>query len=800
MNDGSVEPDELARLDEAVRGRALRHQPVPGAETQVTVAGRLVGPHPDAVHLARRHDADPEGHTLAEPTADAGHAADDRAVSDQHAGTQHARTDADAASATSVRSRAWPVHLRRSPTRATTSGATTSRPATSRPATGGAAASRPGASPATRPPTPAEPTYRPPSEEVGHGGRTAALVLGATGVVFGDIGTSPLYSMRECLNARGLADTQATVLGVASLIFWALTLVVTVKYLSVVMRADNHGEGGILALLALLPDFLKKRPSGRAALPAVLILVGAGLLYGDGALTPAISVLSAVEGLTTLNSSFKAFVVPLTCVILLGLFLVQSRGTQRLGTVFGPVMLCWFGLIGGLGLIEVVREPGVLRALLPTYAWATLTGNGVHGFLLLGSVILAVTGAEALYADMGHFGRQPIRISWLSIVKPALVLAYLGQAAKVMEDPQAAESPLYSLAPNHTWVLIMFALATLATIIASQALITGVFSLTRQAAQLGYFPRVTIRHTSGQAEGQIYLPGLNWMLMVACLVLVVGFGSSAKLAAAYGVAVSGTMTITSIAFYLVATHTWHWPRSRAIGLTAVFLTIDLSFLFATLPKFLLGGYVPVLIGGAVVAVMFIWHFGHNLLTSHVGASLLTWDQVHRGIANGSITRTPGTAVFLASNPIDVPQGLSSHIQLLHTLPETVRVVSVVTASVPAVAEPDRFILVPRGDGIDQVVVRSGFMETPFVPLLMDILAVRGDPDYWDGPPLPSMPVLPDDTIYVLSNRTFQATDRGSMSALTERIYAWLHRNAASPTAYFGLPTERVVTLGTLVDL
>ncbi|MGB8020240.1 MAG: KUP/HAK/KT family potassium transporter [Candidatus Nanopelagicales bacterium] len=634
----------------------------------------------------------------------------------------------------------------------------------------------------------------------GHPGRTVALVVGATGIVFGDIGTSPLYAMKECLNAKGLQESPDTVLGIASLIFWALTLVVTIKYLMVIMRADNHGEGGILALLALLPDFLKRTASGKASLTALLILVGAGLLYGDGALTPAISVLSAVEGLNTLNPALESLVVPITCIILLVLFLVQSRGTHRLGIVFGPVMIAWFALIGGLGLIELVKEPAALKALLPTYAIATLTGNGIHGFLLLGSVILAVTGAEALYADMGHFGRRPIRLSWLSLAKPALVLAYLGQAAKVLQDPAAAENPLYALAPNRTWVLIMFGLATLATIIASQALITGVFSLTRQAVQLGYFPRVNIRHTSSQAEGQIYLPALNYMLMVACITLVIVFGSSARLAAAYGVAVSGTMAITSIAFYLVATHAWGWSKAKAGVVAAIFLSVDLSFLLATLPKFLEGGYVPIAIGAAVVAVMFVWHFGHNLMTSHMGAKLLTWDQVHTGIASGTIMRTPGTAVFLASNPIDVPQSMSSHITLLHTLPEAVRVVTIVTDPVPVVVEPDRFIMVERGDGIDQVVVRSGFMETLFVPLLMDILAVRSDPDYWNGPRLDSLPALPDDAIYFLSDRTFQPTNKGRMGVVAERMYAWLHRNSASPAAYFGLPIERVVTLGTVIDL
>jgi KUP system potassium uptake protein len=646
----------------------------------------------------------------------------------------------------------------------------------------------------------------------GHGGDShaptgtlAALVVGATGVVFGDIGTSPLYAMRESLAAEGIHQTVDNTLGVASLIFWALTLVVTVKYLSFIMRADNHGEGGILALLALLPAPIKTTAVGKASGVAVLILIGAGLLYGDGALTPAISVLSAVEGLTVINPGLSHLVVPITLVILAGLFLVQSRGTHQLGRLFGPVMLLWFSAIGLLGLAEVVRQPSVVRALLPNYALETLLGHGPHGFLLLGSIILAVTGAEALYADMGHFGRRPIRVSWLSIVMPALVFAYLGQAAKVISTPSARANPLYALAPNHAGVIALLILATMATIIASQALITGVFSLTRQATQLGYFPRVTIKHTSGHAEGQIYIPAMNYMLMVACISLVLVFRSSEHLAAAYGVAVSGTMTITSIAFYLVATQTWGWTRAKAGALTLGFLVVDLSFLIATLPKFFEGGYVPVAIGFVVVTVMFVWHFGHNLLASHAGTNILKWHELHAMLSSGQINRIPGTAVYLASNAIDVPQSLSNHVQLLHSLPETVRVVTIVTESVPVVEEPDRFVVVPRGDGIDQVVIRSGFMETPFVPLLMDILAVRGDPDYWEGPPIPelpldSLPVLPDDAIYVLSDRNFLGTSHGQMSALMERFYALLHRNAASPTAYFGLPTQRVVTLATLVDL
>ncbi len=616
------------------------------------------------------------------------------------------------------------------------------------------------------------------------------MIVGATGVVFGDIGTSPLYAMKESLGEHGVAPEPANVLGVASLIVWALILVVAVKYLTFIMRADNHGEGGVLALLALLPEALRTTSRGRVALPAVLILVGAALLYGDGALTPAISVLSAAEGLSFVSPSLHVLVVPLTCVVLISLFAVQSRGTARLGSVFGPITIGWFVLIGVLGLIELVKEPGVLRALLPTYAVETLFTNGIRGFLLLGSIILAVTGAEALYADMGHFGAGPIRISWFSIVMPALVLAYLGQAAVVLNEPEAVENPLYSLAPNQPVALVLFVFATLATIIASQALITGVFSLTRQAVQLGYFPRVTIRHTSGQSHGQIYIPVMNWLLLVACLVLVLAFRSSSGLAAAYGIAVSGTMAVTSIAFYLVVTRRWNWPKPRALLLVGGFLIVDLSFFTATLPKFLLGGYLPIIAGLFVLTVMVVWNFGQTMLRNQQVASLPTWDKVMDLLESGAVERTSGSAVFMASNDTEVPQSLANHLSLIHTLPRYVRVVTVQTTGVPTVAEEDRFVVTRMANGIDHVLIRCGFMESPDIPQLM-----------WDvEAAFPELPEIPTTTVYFLSDRKFTASDEGEMRALGESLYSVLHRNAASPTAYFGLPSERVVTLGTQVDL
>lgn len=634
----------------------------------------------------------------------------------------------------------------------------------------------------------------------GHNVKLAALVVGATGVVFGDIGTSPLYAMKESLRHGGLGRDAAQIMGTTSLIFWSLTLVVTLKYLIFIMRADNHGEGGILALLALLPGTLRRSATGRASVPALLLLVGAGLLYGDGALTPAISVLSAVEGLTLLSPNLHTFVVPITCVILLVLFLLQAGGTHRLGQIFGPVMIAWFALIGGLGLVHTIGNPGVIKALLPTYAWHTLTGHGVHGFLLLGSVILSVTGAEALYADLGHFGAKPIRISWLGLIKPALVLAYLGQAATVLEDPETAESPLYAMAPNTAVTMILLVLATMATVIASQALITGLFSLTRQAIALGYFPRLTVRHTSQATEGQIFIPELNVMMAVACITLVLTFRSSERLAAAYGVAVAGTMAITSVAFYWVVTRTWGWPVWRARMLVALFLAVDLAFLTATLPKFMQGGYVPIIMATVVVIVMYTWQWGTNLLYSHVGAHLETWEGIASGIESGTIVRTPGSAVFLASNPIDVPQSLSSHVQLLHSIPETARIVSIVTQPVPVVVEPDRFILIDRGNDIEEVVIRAGYMETPHVPLLMDILAVRGDDDYTESGPLPYLSVLPDDAVYVGSFRSFAESRHSRFPRPFKRLYKFLYKNAISPTSYYNLPTERVVTLGTHVDL
>ena len=610
---------------------------------------------------------------------------------------------------------------------------------------------------------------------------TASLGLAATGVVFGDIGTSPLYALKETLRVSGTSPD--AVYGVVSLIFWALMLVVTVKYLLYVMRADNHGEGGILALLALLPEKVRMATRGPKLLLLVVILAGTALLLGDGALTPAISVLSATEGLAVINPDLARFAVPATVVILVILFAVQSRGTHRIGQVFGPVMVVWFVTIGGLGAWHVLGDPGVLRALSPTYGISYLVSHPGLGLAIGSVVILAVTGAEALYADMGHFGLRPIRWAWAVLVGPALVLCYLGMASVVLADPAAAENPFFGLAPNSTVVLLMVILSTAATVIASQALITGVFSLSRQAVQLGLLPRLTIRHTNEDHEGQIYVPLANILLAITSIGLVIAFGSSSALASAYVLAIAGTMAITTIAFYSVTRVVWGWSRRRAIPLLVAFLIVDIAFVASTITKIVDGGWVPVGLAAMALAVMMIWRRGQRLLTAHADTSTLTWPQVRTLLDTAVVPRTPGEAVILASNPEQVPQALASSITLLHAVPSTVTVLTVSTQPVPTVSDDNRLSVSELGAGVRQVIARVGFAENPTIPSLL-------------GP-------LPGDVssrIYYLSDRTFVATSGGDMGRVSESIFAFMHRNATRPARYFALPDDRVVTLATHIDL
>ena len=628
-------------------------------------------------------------------------------------------------------------------------------------------------------------TSKPEAHDAPHAG--GKLTLMALGVVFGDIGTSPLYALRECFSGEhGVEPTHANVLGVLSLVFWSLTMVVTVKYLTFIMRADNQGEGGILALLALVPPRAAK-DAGLIGLLAGLVLFGAALLYGDGVITPAISVLSAVEGLETATLRLRPVVVPLTCVILIGLFAVQRRGTAAVGFVFGPIMLVWFGVLAVLGAIALAKRPAVLAALDPRYAAELFASHGYHAFLVLGAVVLVITGGEALYADMGHFGRVPIRRAWFAVVMPSLVLNYFGQGALLLDDPVHASQPFYALVPP-ALLYPMVALSTAATIIASQALISGAYSLTRQAIQLGFFPRVTIRHTSGHSEGQIYVPEVNAALAIACVWLVLTFRASSQLAAAYGIAVTGTMGITSIVYYVVLTRTWGWPRWRAGLVVGLFLFFDVAFFGANALKFFQGGWFPVGVALAIFVVMTTWKRGRALLATHLSGRLLPLDAFLDDLDQVKPHRVHGTAVFMTSSPDGVPLVLLHHFKHNQVLHKSVVLLSILSEHVPEVPAAERVTVRDLGRGFFRVVARYGFMQTPNVPQVMREAAERG------------VPAAAGATSYFLGRETLLATGTGRLPRWQKGLYAFLSRNARSATEYFGIPADRVVELGLQVDL
>ncbi|MGD9955007.1 MAG: potassium transporter Kup [Candidatus Nanopelagicales bacterium] len=609
---------------------------------------------------------------------------------------------------------------------------------------------------------------------------TFTLALGATGVVFGDIGTSPLYAFKESFatSGRSLDD----VFGLVSLIFWALMIVVTVKYLLVVMRADNHGEGGILSLLALMPRRIRESSTGKERLLFLLVLVGTALLFGDGVLTPAISVLSATEGLELVRPGLGQYAVEIAVVILLVLFSVQSRGTHRIGQFFGPVMAVWFLVIAGLGVYRLAGHPGALAALSPTYGASYIAAHGWQSLAIASSVILAVTGAEALYADMGHFGRHPIRLSWALLVGPALVLCYLGQAALVLEDPDAGENPFFGLAPSG-FTLPLVILATAATVVASQALITGVFSLARQGIQLGVLPRLNILHTHAEHEGQIYVPFVNVAVGALCIAVVVAFQSSSALAHAYVLAIAGTMFITTIAFHAVASRTWGWPGYRLWPFTILFLVVDLVFLLGTLSNLLKGGWVPVAFGSVVMLVMIGWSNGYRALNRYMARTAVHWPSVQEELKHGSITRVPGVGVFLASPAEDVPAALSSQIKVLHAMPAEVLVVTVRTVGMPVADTPPQIEdVIPR---VRRVTIPVGYMETPDIPSALRA-SVLGE--------------VESVATYYLSERKFAGTDAGTVPEHREKFFAFLHRNSQAPASFFGLPSDRVIAIGTRIDL
>jgi KUP system potassium uptake protein len=618
-------------------------------------------------------------------------------------------------------------------------------------------------------------------------GQLAALSLAALGVVYGDIGTSPIYAMRESLHGvHGVEATQANVLGLLSLIVWALILVISIKYLVFVMRADNGGEGGMIALTALVTPAAPKARRRRVVL-VLLGLFGASLLYGDGMITPAISVLSAVEGLEVATPVFRPYVVPITIVILIGLFTVQKRGTAKIGAVFGPVMLLWFTTLGVLGLVNLVQHPQVLAAVSPHHAVRFFAENGSHGYLVLGSVFLAVTGGEALYADMGHFGIRPIRLTWFGFVLPALLLNYFGQGALVLGDPSAAEHPFFRLAPQ--WALLpLVGLTTLATVIASQAVISGAFSLTRQAVQLGYLPRMDIEHTSETHIGQIYLPGLNRVLMIACIGLVIGFGSSSRLAAAYGVAVTTDMVFTTILFAVVARTRWKWGLPAVFALTTAFLIVDVGFWGASLLKIPAGGWFPLVVAAVVFTIMTTWNTGRMILTERIGELSTGVEQFVARLQSEPVIRVPGTAVYLVRDPTIAPHALVQNLKHNKVLHERVVLLAMHTITTARVTADHRVSVEELAGGVYRVIARHGFAEDPEVPPVLALLAEHG------------LVIDPAQSTFFLGRETLLATKRPGMAIWREKLFVTLSRNARRATKYFCLPSDRVMELGGEIEL
>jgi KUP system potassium uptake protein len=620
------------------------------------------------------------------------------------------------------------------------------------------------------------------------GRRLALLTLTALGVVYGDIGTSPLYALRECFKAEyGIAATHDNVLGVLSLILWSLILVVSVKYIAFILRADNRGEGGILSLLALLLQHTRRadEKSHRLALVAAG-LFGAALLCGEGIITPAISVLSAVEGLEVGRPALVHLVVPITLVVLFALFMAQRFGTARVGAAFGPIMLLWFTTIGVLGFRSVAQTPSVLLAMNPVYGLRFFAVHGTAGFLTLGAVVLCITGCEALYADMGHFGKRPIRVAWFIAALPALMLNYFGQGALLLRDTRAAVNPFYLLAPqSFQWMLLI--IATAAAIVASQALISGAYSLTQQSIQLGYSPRMQIVHTSEKQAGQIYIPEVNKALMVGCLLLVVTFRSSSALSAAYGIAVTGAMSITSVLFGVVARTRWGWSPARVIALVGGFLLIDLSFLFANLIKLEHGGWVPLVIAMSIYLLMSTWKRGRTQLGAIQEAGALPLDLFLHGLERNPPVRVKGTAVFMTSSSEGVPVVLLHHLKHNKVLHETVVLLSVTTRGIPEVPPERGLTLEHIGHGFVRIVATFGFMQTPNIPEVLARAAKQG------------VRIPPMETSYYLGRERLVLTGHAKMQRWRKKLFALMSRNARSATEFFQIPSNRVVELGAQIE-
>jgi KUP system potassium uptake protein len=625
-----------------------------------------------------------------------------------------------------------------------------------------------------------------PTQPVAHS--TATLALFALGVVYGDIGTSPLYAVKETFNpGHGIPLARENILGGVSAIFWALMIVVTLKYVTLILRASNRGEGGIMALLALATSSVRSKPKLAAALMLIGVF-GASLFYGDAVLTPAISVLSAVEGLEVGTAALKPYVMPIALGILVGLFLIQRHGTGVVGLLFGPIMMLWFTAMGACGLWNILRTPEVLEGLNPAYALHFITAHGYASFLVLGSVLLALTGAEALYADMGHFGKRAVRIAWFSLVAPCLVLNYFGQGALLLTNPAALSNPFYLAFPE--WALYpMVALATAATVIASQATISGAYSMTQQSVQLGYLPRMTIHHTSARVIGQIYVPAVNWILLAVVSAAVVGFGSSTNLASAYGVSVMGTMLATSFLTFFVVRYQWGYPLWFCLLGTGFFLAVDLTFFAAAMHKVLEGGWFPLLLGAVVFTIMVTWRRGRAMLAERLLSGALPLQSFLASLLGSPLQRVPGTAVFLTSAPDATPHALLHSLKHYKVMHEQNVFLHVDFRDVPYVPEVERVQCETVAERCWRVVVAYGFMDRPDIPRAMELCRASG------------IQFEPMEVSYFLSREKIVPIEEGAgMARWRDRLFAAMARNAGTVTDFFEIPTNRVVELGARVEI
>lgn len=625
-----------------------------------------------------------------------------------------------------------------------------------------------------------------------HGAETpsshiAGLTLAAVGVVFGDIGTSPLYTMKEVFGGHGIAPAPENVLGILSLVFWALSMSVSLKYVMFIMRADNRGEGGIMALTALA---LREAHASRRWASALMVLglFGAALFYGDGVITPAMSVLSAIEGLEVATPTLKPFVVPATIAVLIALFWVQSRGTASVGALFGPVMVVWFVTLGVLGVLEVSVNPSVLAAFNPWYAVSFFGEHRLHGFLALGSVVLAVTGGEALYADMGHFGRRPIKLAWFGLVLPCIYLNYLGQGALLLSEPAAVRNPFYLLSPD--WMLYpMVGLAALAAIVASQAVISGAFSLTRQASQLGYLPRLTLVHTSAKEIGQVYVPGINWALLIAVIALVLGFKSSSNLASAYGIAVTITMMIDTVLAFVVVRHLWRWSGLKSGFVLGCFLVVDVAFVVACAVKIVDGGWFPLALGAAVFTLLSTWQRGRELLQARTRMETMPLDLFIQSLFHAPPQRVEGTGVFMTSSVDGVPRSLLHNLLHNKVLHERVVLLTVKIEDVPSVAETGRVELESLDYGFHRMIVRYGFKDEPDIPDALRLVGESGQ-----------LVFRMMETTFFLGRERLVPHVKPGMNLWRERLFFFMFRNASSAADFFRIPPNRVVEFGTQVEI